>query len=82
MRPQSIATRDFVLSEEVDDKGHSLGVRINGKGYDDPVTEFVKLGSMEKWRFINTTEDAHPMHVHLIQFQILHRQGFNAMAFQ
>ena len=78
----SIATRDFVLSEEVDDKGHSLGVRINGKGYDDPVTEFVKLGSMEKWRFINTTEDAHPMHVHLIQFQILHRQGFNAIAFQ
>jgi spore coat protein A, manganese oxidase len=79
---ESIATRDFVLSEEVDDKGHSLGVRINGKGYDDPVTEFVKLGSIEKWRFINTTEDAHPMHVHLIQFQIVHRQGFNAIAFQ
>ncbi len=41
---QSIATRDFVLTEELDDQGHSLGVRINGKGYDDPVTEFVKLG--------------------------------------
>ena len=77
----SLITRDFVLSEEQDDKGHSLGVRINGKGYDEPVTEFVKLGSVEKWRFINTTEDAHPMHVHLIQFQILHRQGFNAQTF-
>jgi spore coat protein A, manganese oxidase len=79
---QSIITRDFVLSEEQDDQGHSLGVRINGKGYDDPVTEFVKLGSVEKWRFINTTEDAHPMHVHLVQFQVLHRQGFNAMTFR
>ncbi len=75
------ATRDFVLTEEMDAQGHSLGVRINGKGYDDPVTEKVKLGSLEKWRFINTTEDAHPMHVHLVQFQILERQGFDMAAF-
>jgi spore coat protein A len=32
---------------------------------------------MEKWRFINTTDDAHPMHLHLVQFQILERQGFD-----
>jgi spore coat protein A len=79
---QSIATRDFILSERMDDQGHSLGVRINGKGYDDPVTETVTLGSVEKWRFINTTDDAHPMHLHLVQFQILHRQGFNIPAMQ
>jgi spore coat protein A len=78
---KAIATRDFVLSELMDDKGRSLGLRINDKGYDDPVTEHVKLGSIEKWRFINTTEDAHPMHLHLVQFQILQRQGFNAAAF-
>lgn len=79
---QSIATRDFILSERMDDQGHSLGVRINGKGYDDPVTETVAIGSLEKWRFINTTDDAHPMHLHLVQFQILHRQGFNIPAMQ
>jgi spore coat protein A len=77
----SVATRDFILSEKLDDKGQSLGVRINAKGYDEPVTEFVKLGSVEKWRFINTTDDAHPMHLHLVQFQILHRQGYNIAAF-
>src|SRR5277367_6453187 len=75
-----ITTRDFVLSERLDGQGRSLGVRINDKGYDDPVTEFVKLDSTEKWRFINTTDDAHPMHLHLVQFQILQRQGFNAVA--
>jgi len=74
------ATRDFVLTEQLDNQGRSLGVRINGKRYDDPVTEAVKLGSVEKWRFINTTDDAHPMHLHLVQFQILHRQGFNPVA--
>jgi spore coat protein A len=56
-------------------------VRINNRGYEDPVTERVKLGSLEKWRFINTTDDAHPMHLHLVQFQILQRQGFDNAAF-
>jgi spore coat protein A len=73
-------TRDFILTERTDDHGRSLGVRINEKGYDDPVSEIVKLNSLEKWRFINTTDDAHPMHLHLVQFQILHRQGFNIPA--
>lgn len=52
---RSIATRDFVLSEGMDAQGRSLGEQINGRGHDDPVTEIVKLGSVEKWRFINTT---------------------------
>jgi spore coat protein A len=77
-----VVTRDFVLSEQMDDQGRSIGMLINGKRYDDPVTEFVKLGSTEKWRFINTTDDAHPMHLHLVQFQILSRQGFDIAAFQ
>jgi spore coat protein A len=75
----STIIRDFVLSEQMN-QGWSLGVRINGKGYDDSVTEVVKLGSMEEWRFINTTDDAHAMHLHMVQFQILQRQGFNPSA--
>ncbi|UWZ84055.1 multicopper oxidase family protein [Occallatibacter riparius] len=77
----SVRTRDFVLSERVDGFGRSLGVRIDGKGYDDPVSETVKLGTVETWRFINTTDDAHPMHLHLVQFQILHRRTFDTLAF-
>jgi spore coat protein A len=76
----SVVTRDFVLIEEMDAHGHSLGVKINGKGYDDPVTEVVKLNTTEKWRIINTTDDAHPMHLHLVQFQILERQGYDVTA--
>ncbi len=74
---QSVRTRDFLLTEQLDAQGRSLGVTINHKGYDDPVTESPKLGSTEKWRFINNTDDAHPMHLHLVQFQILERQGFD-----
>jgi spore coat protein A len=78
---QAVMTRDFVLSERVDAKGKSLGVRINDKGHDDPVTEFPKLNTLEKWRFINMTDDAHPMHLHLVQYQILERQGFDYGSF-
>jgi spore coat protein A len=79
---KSTVTRDFALSEGMDAQGRSLGEQINGKDYDDPVTEVVKLGAIEKWRFVNTTEYAHPMHLHLVQFQILRRQGFNSVAFR
>jgi len=78
---QAAVTRDFVLSESMSKTGQSLGMHINGKAYDDPITEFPKLGAVEKWRFINTTEDSHPMHLHLAQFQILERQGFDYGAF-
>ena len=74
---QATATRDFVLTERMDAQGRSLDVRINDKGYDDPITERPKLGSLERWRFINMTDDAHPMHLHLVQFQIEQRYGFD-----
>ena len=43
----------------------------------DPVTEFVKAGSVEVWNLVNTTGDAHPIHVHLVQFQVVGRQPYD-----
>jgi len=34
-------------------------------------------GETELWEIINLTADAHPMHTHLTQFQILNRQPFD-----
>jgi hypothetical protein len=48
---------------------------INGKQWDD-VTEFPVLGTAEIWRFQNHSEVTHPMHLHLVEFQILDRQNF------
>jgi len=78
---RSVRTRDFVLSDEMDSKGRSLRMLIDGKGYEAPTTEFPVLNTQETWRFINTTDDAHPMHLHLVQFQILARQGYDFSAF-
>lgn len=42
----------------------------------DPISERPALGSTEVWEFYNTTVDAHPMHLHLVDFRILDRQPF------
>jgi len=78
LRPdQAVRTRTLVLSDQMNAKGLSVRMLIDDKGYEDPTTEFPALGSVEQWRFINTTDDAHPMHLHLVQFQILERRGYD-----
>jgi spore coat protein A, manganese oxidase len=42
----------------------------------DMITEDPALGSTEIWEIYNFTEDAHPIHLHLVQFQIVDRQPF------
>ena len=39
------------------------------------ITELPRVGSTEVWEFLNTTVDVHPIHVHLIEFQLLNRQA-------
>ncbi len=42
------------------------------------LTELPRVGSTEVWEVINLTEDAHPIHIHLIQFQLMNRQNLDA----
>ena len=39
--------------------------------WDAPTTETPLLGSIEQWDIFNFTEDSHPIHLHLTQFQVL-----------
>ena len=40
----------------------------------DAVTENPVVGDTEIWEIHNFTEDAHPIHVHLVQFQVVDRE--------
>jgi spore coat protein A, manganese oxidase len=51
---------------------------VNG----DYVTEMPRVGETELWEVVNTTADAHPIHLHLIQFQLMNRQSFNATQYR
>jgi spore coat protein A len=84
--PGSPKVRRILLGEGVDEYGRILpllgtydptGVANHGTmDFNEPPTEFPSVGSTEIWEFWNTTEDAHPVHMHLVQFRILNREGF------
>ena len=42
-------------------------------GWDDEITETPGVGDVEIWEIHNLTMDAHPIHVHLVQFEVLGR---------
>ena len=44
--------------------------------WDDPITEHPATGATEIWALNNFTEDGHPIHVHLVEFQVLDRTPF------
>jgi spore coat protein A len=47
-------------------------------GWADPITENVAVGAVEEWAMYNFTEDAHPIHIHEIQFQVVNREPFGS----
>jgi FtsP/CotA-like multicopper oxidase with cupredoxin domain len=84
------ATRSVMLNEiadpAIDEPVHG---HINNQFYADstgtkPRTtqiEEPKLNTVEEWDIVNTTGDAHPIHLHLTQFRILNRQQFDEPAY-
>jgi len=76
--------REIVMKESMDPfSGTPMDVRLNGKWFDEAggADENPKVGDTEIWQFVNLTVDAHPMHMHLVQFQVYDRQPFNAATY-
>jgi FtsP/CotA-like multicopper oxidase with cupredoxin domain len=44
------------------------------KSWMEEITESPKLGDTEIWEIYNFTADAHPIHIHLVQFEVIDRQ--------
>ncbi len=70
-------TRTLTLNEYEDPTTHKMLMLLNGAYWREPVTETPELDSVEIWNFVNLTEDTHPIHLHLVRFQILDRQKFD-----
>ena len=74
---QAIRTRLLTLNEFDGDNGEAMVMLLNRKHWTDPVTEIVKRGTTEIWSLANLTQDTHPIHLHMVRFQILDRQNFS-----
>jgi spore coat protein A len=60
------------LVETLDAQGNVIG------SHWDDITEFPVLGDTEIWEFKNNSTLMHPMHIHLVLFQVLNRQSIDA----
>jgi len=79
--PAPSKTRILTLYEDEGPEG-PLGVYLNGQMWDAPVSETPTLGSTEEWQIVDMTMDAHPIHLHLVQFQVVSRQRLDTRAYQ
>jgi FtsP/CotA-like multicopper oxidase with cupredoxin domain len=89
---EPVRTRKLALFEGTDEHGRLqplLGtaepvIDVEGNIVDGsmpwhaPVTENPDVGDTEVWEIYNATGDAHPVHVHLVHFEVMNRQRFNA----
>ena len=77
-----LAPRDIVAKENHGpDSDEPIEVLLNGYHFMDPTTDVIKAGTTETWEWINLTVDAHPMHTHLVSFQVVNRQQFDVEAY-
>jgi spore coat protein A len=81
MRNVSLNENLLIMGSEEFPISALLGTDAKGLSWEADITENPRSGSTEIWRIINTTEDTHPIHLHLVQFQMLDRIPFDVDAF-
>jgi FtsP/CotA-like multicopper oxidase with cupredoxin domain len=82
--------RDLTLNEMMYKAGDEelpaeaiMGTAREGpREYFDPITENPMVGDTEIWRVVNLTPDSHPIHLHLVMFQVLDRIPFDNEAYK
>src|SRR5262249_22017271 len=72
----------FTLNEHESAADEPLDVLIDGQHFDAPITELPRVGTTEAWYFQNLTEDAHPVHIHLVEFLLEDRQDIDVDRFK
>ena len=73
----AVRTRRLTL-EEVDYLTGEPDVHLlDGKRWHEPISENPRLHTTEIWELMNLTDDSHPIHLHLVRFQILDRRPLN-----
>ena len=72
----------YITLNEIAPETAAWTLNLSGLDFESPATETPRAGTVEDWLYINMTGDTHPMHVHLVTFQVVGRTPFNVAAYQ
>ncbi|HYN31706.1 MAG TPA: multicopper oxidase [Ilumatobacteraceae bacterium] len=87
IRPLPATTRvrrlalNEVMNDELGGPAAALLGTVDAAGWPltqmwmEPATQVLDVGATEVWEIYNFTADAHPIHVHLVEFRVLNRQS-------
>jgi spore coat protein A, manganese oxidase len=77
-----VGTR-YITLNEIDVDEPTWFLNLDGVHFDEgPVTETPMVGTVEDWVYVNLTADTHPMHTHLVTFQVVGRTPFDVAAYE
>jgi spore coat protein A len=77
-----VATR-YITLNEIDPEEVEWYLNLNAVQFDEvSATETPQIGTVEDWVYVNMTGDTHPMHMHLVTFQVVGRTPFDAEAYE
>ncbi|HWH42991.1 MAG TPA: multicopper oxidase domain-containing protein [Usitatibacter sp.] len=74
-------TKRFITLNEVGIDTAGWILTLNGERFDGNGGPTIPVNTTEDWTYINLTGDTHPIHVHLVNFQIVGRTPFDAAAY-
>src|SRR6266516_6067652 len=72
------AVTRYITLNEVGAETAEWFLNLNAAHFEDPITETPQVGTIEDWVYINLTGDTHPIHSHLVTFQVIGRTPFDA----
>lgn len=78
----AVRTRILTLDEYLSPRGATMMTLLNGARWSAPVTEDPVIDTTEIWSLVNLTRDTHPIHLHLVRFQVLDRRPFDITAYR
>lgn len=79
---QAVKTRLLTLDEIDNSVGEPTMMLLNNARWHETITEKPTLNTTEIWSFMNPSDDSHPIHLHLVRFQILDRRRYEPWLYQ
>jgi FtsP/CotA-like multicopper oxidase with cupredoxin domain len=79
--PKVTKQRILTMVEIFNQNNMMVEALLDGQTWSAPISEKPELGTTEDWVIVNPSMDPHPIHLHLVQFQLVQREAFDGTAY-